>query len=154
ADADDGGMPEAPALVNGDVGGPTPDVHERHTELFLVLGQDRLARSELLHDRLCDSHPRPVHTGDDVLRRALASGDDVNVDLETGPGHSHRRADSVLLVDHEILRQDVEDLASRGKRYSLGGIDRAADVFARDLPVLARYSNDPATVEPLDVGAG
>ncbi len=113
ADADDRGVPEAAALVNGDVGGAAADVHQRDAELLLVVGEHRLARGELLDDGLGHGDARAVHARDDVLRGALAAGDDVDVHLEARARHADRRADAVLLVDDEVLRQDVENLAAR-----------------------------------------
>ena len=94
-----------------------------------------------------------VHARDDVLRRALAAGDDVDVDLEPRAGHADRRADAVLLVDDEVLRQHVQDLAAGRQRHRLGGVDRAAHVLARDLAVLAGDRDHAAAVESLDVRA-
>ena len=94
-----------------------------------------------------------VHARDDVLRRALAAGDDVDVDLEARAGHADRRADAVLLVDDEVLRQHVEDLAAGRQRHRLGGVDRAPHVLARDLAVLAGDGDHAAAVEALDVRA-
>src|SRR3954469_20466928 len=79
ADTDHGGVPQAAALVNGDVGGAAADVDERDAEFLLVLGEPRLARGELLDDRLRDLDAGAIDTGDDVLRRALAAGNDVHV---------------------------------------------------------------------------
>ena len=95
-----------------------------------------------------------VDARDDVLRRRGAAGDDVDVDLEPGAGHADRRADAVLLVDDEVLRQHVQDLAAARQRHRLGGVDRAPHVLARDLAVLAGDRDDAAAVERLDVRAG
>ena len=97
--------------------------------------------------------PGPVDARDDVLRRRRAAGDDVDVHFEPRAGHADRRADAVLLVDDEVLRQHVEDLAAARQRDGLGGVDRAAHVLARDLAVLAGHRHDAAAVERLDVRA-
>ena len=154
ADADDGRVPEAAALVDGDVGRPAADVDQRDAELLLVVGQHRLAGGELLDDRLGHRDAGAVHAGDDVLGGALAAGDDVHVDLEARAGHSDRRADAVLFVDHEVLRQYVEDFAAGRQRHRLGRVDRAPHVLARDLAVLPRHRDDAAAVESLDVRTG
>ena len=95
-----------------------------------------------------------VHAGDDVLRRALAAGDDVDVHLEPRAGHADRRADAVLLVDDEVLRQHVQDFAAGRQRHRLRGVDRAPHVLAGDLAVLAGDGNHAAAVEALDVRPG
>ena len=154
ADADDRRVPQAAALVDRDVGGAAADIHQRDAELFLVLRQHRLAGGQLLDDRLGHRDAGAVHARDDVLRRALAAGDDVHVDFETRAGHPHRRADAVLLVDDEILRQHVQDFAAGRQRHRLGGVDGAPHVFLRDLPVLPGDGDHAPAVEPLDVRPG
>ena len=64
-----------------------------------------------------------------------------------------RRADAVLLVDDEVLRQHVQDLAAARQRDRLGRVDGAPHVLARDLAVLAGDRDDAAAVERLDVRA-
>ena len=150
----DRGVPQAAALVDGDVGRAAADVDQRHAQFLLVVGQHRLARRELLDDGLRDVDARAVHARHDVLRRALAAGDDVDVHFEPRAGHADRRADAVLLVDDEVLRQHVQDLAAGRQRHGLGRVDRAAHVLAGDLAVLAGDRDDAAAVEALDVRPG
>ena len=78
-------------------------------------------------------------------------GHDVDVHLEPRAGHADGRADAVLLVDDEVLRQHVQDLAAARQRDGLGRVDRAADVLARDLAVLAGDRDHAPAVERLDV---
>ena len=68
-----------------------------------------------------------------------------------GAGHPDRRADAVLLVDDEVLRQHVQDLAAGRQRHRLGGVDRPPHVVAGDLAILAGHRDHAAAVEPLDV---
>src|SRR6185312_8603956 len=103
--------------------------------------------------RVEDRDPGVVHARRDVLDRRRAAGDDVDVDLEARAGHADRRADAVLLVDNEVLRQDVQDFASARERNGLGRVDGPADVFMRDLVLPARDGDDAAAVERLDVRA-
>ncbi len=153
ADADDARVPQAAALEDREVGRAAADVDERHAELFLVRSQHRLAGSELFDDRVDDADAGAVHACDDVLRRCCAAGHDVDVHFEPGARHAHRRADAVLVVDDEVLRQHVQNLASRRQGNRLGGIDRAPHVVAGNLAVLARDRDDAAAVESLDVRA-
>ena len=78
----------------------------------------------------------------------------MDVDLEPRAGHADRRADAVLLVDDEVLRQHVQNLASGRQADGLGRLDRPPHVVARDLAALAGDGDDAAAVEPLDVRAG
>ena len=57
------------------------------------------------------------------------------------------------VVDHEVLRQHVEDLAAAGQADGPGRVDGAPHVVARDLAVLAGHRDHAAAVEALDVRA-
>ena len=82
--------------------------------------------------------PRAVDAGHGVLRGGRRAGDDVDVHLEPGAGHARGVADPVLVVDHELLRQHVQDLAVERDRDGLGGVDHPAHVLAVDHAVLVR----------------
>ncbi len=56
-----------------------------------------------------------------------------------------------LLVDDEVLRQHVEDLAAGRQRHGARRVDGAPHVVARDLAVLAGHRDHAAAVEALDV---
>ena len=153
ADRDDAGVPHRAALVDDDVGGAAADVDEGDAELLLVARQHRFGRGELAQRRLHHVDAGAVDAGDQVLRRAGRAVDDVDVDLEARAGHADRRADAVLLVDHEVLRQDVDDLAAGRQRHRLGGVEGAAHVLAHDLAVLAGDGDDAAAVDAVHVRA-
>ena len=154
ADGDHPGVPQAAALEDREVGRAAADVDDRDAEILLVLGQHRFARGELLQHGLDHRHAGPVHARDDVLRGRGAAGHDVHVDLEPRAGHPDGRPDAVLLVDHEVLREHVQDFAAARQRDRLGGVDGAPDVLARDLAVLAGDRHHAAAVERLDVRRG
>ncbi len=141
----------AAALEDGQVGRAAADVEQRHAEFALVGRQHRFGGRQLADDHVDHRDARPVHAGDEVLRGGGRAGDDVHVDLEPGAGHADRGADAVLLVDDEVLRQHVQDLAAGGQRHGPGGVEGAAHVLARDLAVLAGHGHDAAAVEALDV---
>ena len=131
-------MPDAAALENGEVGGAAADVHHRHAELLLVVGQDRFAGGELLEHRVEHRHPGAIDAGDDVLGRRGAAGDDVDVHFEPGPGHPDRRADAV--VRRRRSPADVEDFGRLGSATALAAsIARrtSSRVISRFLPATA-----------------
>src|SRR6185369_13211310 len=111
-------------------------------------------RGQLTEGRVLDADPGAVHAGDQVLRRGGAAVDDVDVDLEARAGHADGRADAVLFVDHEVLRQHVDDFAAGRQRHGLGGIDRATHILARDLARFAGDGDHTAAVEAVHVRAG
>ena len=153
ADGDDGGVPQAAALEDREVRGAAADVEERDAELLLVRRQHRFGRRQLADHRVDDLDAGAVHARHEVLRRRRAAGDDVDVDLEPRAGEADRRADALLLVDDEVLRQHVQDLAPGRQRHRARRVNRAPHVVARHLAVLAGDGDDAAAVEALDVRA-
>ena len=115
--------------------------------------QHRFGGADLLDDGVDDAHAGAIHARHQVLRGGRRAGHDVHVDLEPRARHPDRRADAVLLVDDEVLRQHVQDLATGRQADRLGRLDRPPHVIARDLAALARNGNHAAAVEALDVGA-
>jgi len=83
-----------------------------------------------------------------------APGDDVHLGLEPHAAHADRVLDAVLVVDDELLRDHVDDLAVHRDGDRLGGLDDAFHVGGRDLVVLARDRDDAAAVDAADVVAG
>ena len=132
ADGDDAGVPEAAALEMAKSVVPPPISTSATPNSFSIRSQNRFARGELLEHGVTDGDAGAVHARDDVLRRRHAARDDVNVDLEPRPRHADGRADAILLIDDEILREHVENLASGRESHRFGGFD-GADVLARDL---------------------
>src|SRR5688572_6258290 len=117
ANRHDAGMPQAAPLEDCEVRRSSADVDQSHPELFLVWRDDGFRRRQLLDDRVHHGHAGTVDAGDDVLRRRHRSSDDVDVHFEPGTRHSQRRADAVLFVNDEVLRQHMEDLPSGRKRH-------------------------------------
>ena len=133
---------------------PPPTSTIATPELLLVRRQAGLGRGDLRQHRVDHLEPGAVHAGHRVLRGGGRAGDDVDVHLEARARHAGRVADAVLVVDHELLRQHVQDLAVHRDRDRLGGVDHAAHVLLVDHPVLVGHRDHAARVEALDVGAG
>ena len=148
------GVPQAAALEHREVRRPATDIHQGYAELLLVRRQHGLRRGELAEHGGSYGDAGPVDAGDQVLRGRRAAGNDVDVHLQTGPCHTDRRSDAILLVHDEILRQRVKDFAPVRQRDGLRGVYRAPDVLARDLAVLSRDRDHAPAVERLDVTAG
>src|SRR5687767_2851934 len=153
ANREDPGVPEAAPLEDREVGGAAADVHERDPELFLIGGQNRFAGGQLLEHGVGHFNAGPVDARNHVLHRRGAAGHDVHVHFEPAARHADRHRDPVLVVDHEVLREHVEDLAAAWQGDGAGGVDGAFDVFPGDFAVPAGHGDDAATVEGLDVGA-
>ena len=98
--------------------------------------------------------PGAVDALHDVLRRGDGAGDDVRLGFQADAHHADGVLDAALLVDDELLRDDVQDLAVHGDHDGLGRVDDAVHVFLGDLAVLAGDGNDAAGVDALDVAPG
>ena len=130
---------------------PGADVGDRHAELLLRLGQDRLRRGERVDHELVDLDPGRGDALGQVLDRGRGRRDDVGLDLEPQGAHPERILDALLAVDREAASLDVEDVPVGRDGDRPGDLDRAVDVLARDLAVVRRDRDLAARVEALDV---
>ena len=130
---------------------PGADVGDRHAELLLGLGQDRLRRGERVDHELVDLDPGRGDALGQVLDRGRGRRDDVGLDLEPQGAHPERVLDALLAVDREAASLDVEDVPVGRDGDRPGDLDRAVDVLARDLAVVRRDRDLAARVEALDV---
>ena len=87
--------------------------------------QHRLGRGERLEHDVGDVQAGLVRALHDVLRARHRRRDDVDLGLEPHAAHAERLADAVLLVDDELLREHVDDLAVHRDRHGLGRVDHA-----------------------------
>ncbi len=147
-------VPDGAALEDHQVGRAGADVDERHAHLLLVRRQDGVGGGELLEDDLLHLDTGAVDAVDQVLRRRDGGGDDVHVRLQLRAGHADRVVDAVLVVDHELLRQDVEDLALGGDVHGARRRHDALHVLARHLVIPPGDRHHPAAVETPHVRAG
>ena len=80
------------------------------------------------------------------------TGDDVHFDFQAHAAHAERFAHVFLAVDHEFLRQDVQDLLVGRNVDRTRGFDHPVDIQLRHFLVLDRHH--AVRVEALDVAAG
>ncbi len=147
----DGGMADGAPGVDGDVGHAGADVHHRHAELLLVLGEHGVAGRQRVQHQLLDLQAAAAHALEHVFRGSLRPGDDVHVHLQPHAAHAHRLLD-FLAVDDELLRLDQQQALIRRNVHRLGGFDHAGDVGLRDFAVLDGHH--AVRVLPADVAAG
>src|SRR6185369_9347499 len=139
------------AAEDGDIGRAAAHVDETDAELFLVVGQHRVARRELLEHHVLDGEPAALHALHDVLRRAHRAGDEVDLALEPHARHADRLADAFLRVDDEFLRQHVDHALVGRYRDRARRVDHALDVAGADLLVANR--DDAVRVQRAHVAA-
>ena len=128
-----------------DVGRAAADVDQAHTEVALVAASTASAEASGSSTMSTTLSPALFAAFHDVLCAGDGRRDDVDLRLEPHAAHAEWLADPVLVVDDELLRDHVDDLAVHRDRDRLGGIDHALDVASRDLPVLHR--DDAVRVE-------
>ena len=133
------------------VGRAAADVDQAGAELFLVLRQHRVTGSKLLQHDVVDLQPATLHTLDDVLRGALRARDHVHFCFQAHAGHADWLADSFLVIDQELLRQDVQDLLISRDCDRSGCVDDPVDVAGAHLFVT--NSHDAVRVQAAHVAA-
>ena len=75
----------------------------------------------------------------------------MGLDLEPQGAHPERVLDALLAVDREPAPLDVEHLAVRRDRHGPRDVDRAVDVLARDLAMVAGDGHLARGVQAFDV---
>src|SRR5690554_224153 len=145
-------MADSTASEHRDVGSTTTDIHHAYTQLFLVLGENRVARGQLLEDDVIHFEPTALDALFNVLGGVHGTGHQVNLGLQAHPRHTHGFFDALLVVDHKFLRKDVQDFLVRRNGHRLGGIDHPVNIRLGYFPVADRH--DAVRVQAFDVATG
>ncbi len=106
----------------------------------------------MLQDNVTDIHTSLVTAFNDVLRAGNSTGDNVRACLKTHSTHAERFLDTILIIDDELLRQDMNHFPIHWYCQSFRCIDYAADIFVGNFPVF--NSNHSLGVDSLDVATG
>ena len=133
-DRDHAGVGDAAVGVEEEVGRAAADVDDGDADFFLVLAEHRLGAGERLEHDVGHGEAAALDAAD---RRSARSerrrGDQVDAHLEAHAAHADRVADAVLVVDHVLARQRVEDHAVGVDRDGARAFEHALEVGARDL---------------------
>ncbi len=84
-----------------------------------------------LEHRFRNFKARAVGAGDRALQRAAGAGGNVQLDFKPRADHAHRIEDSRLLIEDELARKQMKNLAIRGQLNGAGAIDGGAHILAR-----------------------
>ena len=76
----------------------------------------------------------------------------MHLDLEAHTAHANRLADAILAIDHELLRQDMQNFLLGGDRHGARCFDHAIDIARADFLVLDGHH--PVGVEAADMATG
>ncbi len=143
------GMHHGAAVEHDNVGGAAADIDQRDAQLALVGEQRRLGRGQRLEHHLAGRNARALAALGEILAVALSGRDDMDARLEPHARHPDRIAHAFLLIDGELLRQHVQDLAIERNRDCAGRIDYPIDVARADLA--AAHRDDAVAVEPANM---
>ncbi len=148
-----GGVGDGALEEDDEFGGAGADVDEADAELALVGGEDGLGGGDGLEDGLGDFEAGAVGAGDDALRDAAGAGGEMQVHLELVADHADGVVDAGLLVEDELLRQEMEDLAVGRESDGAGAVDAGANLFAGDLAHAVAEADAATAVDAADVGS-
>ena len=104
-----------------------------------------------LKHRLGDFKPGAIGAGDGALQRAAGTGGDMQVHFEPRADHAHGIEDAGLIVDDELARKQVQNLAIRRPLHGAGTLHGGAHILARDLAHAAAQIESAVGIEPADV---
>ena len=94
-----------------------------------------MARCQLLKNDVVYLKAAAFHTFLDVLCRVYRTGHQVHLGFQAHTGHAHGLLDAFLVIDHEFLRQDMQDFLIRGYGNRLGRVDHPVDIGLSHFPV-------------------
>ena len=111
-----------------------------------------MAGGQLLQDDVIHLEAAALHAFLDVLGGVNGTGHQVHLGFEPDTGHAHRLLDTFLAVDHEFLRQDVQNFLIRRDGHRLGGINDPINISLGHFTIA--YSDNAMGVQALDVTTG
>ncbi len=133
------------------VAGVSADIEQAYAQFALIGGKGGLSRGNRLQHRLGDFKPGAVGAGNRALQRRAGTGGDVQIDFEPRGDHAHGIEDAGLIVDDELARQQVQNLAVGRALHGAGALDSGAHVFARDLAHAAAQFESAIGIEAADM---
>ena len=85
AHGNDRGVPHDARVINNQIRGAAPNVHQRHTQLTLIGREASLTGSERLKNRVLHHHPGVVHRRHHVLRSGGGRRHQVHIHFQAAP---------------------------------------------------------------------
>ncbi len=149
-----GGVNDDSLVKDDDIGRTGPNVADADAQFAFVGAQHGIGTCQHFVDRVVHADASAIHHGDDVLNSAGGGGDHMYADLELTAQHSRRIAQAFLLIENEILRQKVQDVAIFGQWKAPRLVDRLTDIFAGNLARLHPKRNAALAVSGADMRSG
>ena len=110
-DRQNGGLEGRTIEEKGQIDRAGPDIGHSHAEVALRFRQHRLSRGERVGDELVDLDVRCLDAFGQVPHSRGRGGHDVGLDLQTDGAHAERILHTLLTVDDEAARKDMQDFA-------------------------------------------
>ena len=143
----DAGVRHGALEEDDQVAGVRADIEQADAQFALVGGERGLGGGDRLEHGFGDFKPGAVGAGDGALQGAARAGGDVQIDFEPRADHAHRVEDAGLIVDDELARQQVQNLAVGRTLDGARALHGGAHIFARDLAHAAAQLESAVGIE-------
>src|SRR6266851_153086 len=120
---------DLPFVKDGDAGRGPAHFDQRDAQLPFVVPQHRIRGGERLEHQVGRPVARALDAPAQVLRGRGLHRHEVHLHLEPRARHAHRVGDAVLLVDHILLRDVVQQLVVAAERHGAGHLVHPRDVL-------------------------
>src|SRR5438876_6308566 len=128
------------------------DLHQRHAQLPLVVGQHGVRRGQRLEHQVGGAVACPLDALAEILRRGRLHRDEIHLDFEPRARHPDGIRDAALLVDHVLLGDVVQQLVVPAQRHGARHFVHARHVLRGNL--VPRHRHDARRRARRDVLAG
>src|SRR6056297_2077703 len=111
-------------------------MNQYHTCFFLLIVKYGVRACKRFKDDVGYLETCTLNAPVEILRCGNQSGNNVNFSLHTDSAHSHRVADSILTVNHKLLRYYVQYLLIRRQHDALALFKQTLHILYRDFFIL------------------
>ena len=153
ADGDRSGVRHGALKEDHQVAGMGADIEQADAQFALVGRERGLGGGDRLENRFGHFKAGAIGAGDRALQCAAGTGGDVQIHFEARADHADRIEDAGLLVEDELARQQVENLAIGRQRDGARALDGGAHIVAGDLAHAVAQLESAVGVEPANMRA-
>nr|ABZ08294.1 hypothetical protein ALOHA_HF4000APKG2M17ctg1g16 [uncultured marine microorganism HF4000_APKG2M17] len=136
---------------NGYVCGPSADINQCHAYFLFVRVEHGKRRTKRLQNDICNLISSLFDASIDILGCRNQSRDDVNIGFQANTAHSDRIDHSVLSVDNEFLRDDVQYFTVRRHGYVCSVLQQSLHIRLGYFTIPIRNRYDTARLKALDM---
>src|SRR5579884_2946252 len=133
------------------IGGSSPHINHQRAEIFFMLSQDHLRRSQPAENHVLDIERQLLDAADRVLDSRAHAVNDMEIGLQFLPQHSHRVKHAVLPIHVIVLNDGMQKGVLRRDAY-LAHV--SLHILLVDFVALLREQDAAAIIETLKVRTG